>query len=269
MTLLPTARCRAPSRHTAGHGTTEGTSGTADRLRVPADRPDADPRAERRRDGLADHDGARSPPAEVVRLDWAIPCRYAEATWDGTATLVGAGADSIFTSSLPREAMVFLMLRFAGTEDEFEAETRFEVRVVDPASREQPVAAAALPDARPPLRLPGAEIGMLVAPQIGWNASDSEIVRAIAARTASRSSSPRTRLVTSSRPRRCATVDSRSLATDPPSRRASALATRSLSLGCGIGDRARAGRGFVLCDKSVTGFRARPARRERRGILPA
>jgi hypothetical protein len=107
-----------------------------------------------------------------VRLDWAIPCRYAEATWDGTATLVGAGADSVFTSSLPLEAMVFLMLRFTGAEDEFETETRFEVRVIDPASREQPVASAALFGARPPLRLPGAEIAMLVAPQIGWDATE-------------------------------------------------------------------------------------------------
>jgi hypothetical protein len=107
-----------------------------------------------------------------VRLDWAIPCRYAEATWDGTATLVGAGVDSIWASSLPRQATVFLMLRFAGAEDEFEDETSFEVRVVDPAAREQLAAAASLPHATLPLRLPGIEIGVLVTREIDWDATE-------------------------------------------------------------------------------------------------
>jgi hypothetical protein len=107
-----------------------------------------------------------------VRLDWAIPCRYAEATWEGTATLVGAGVDSIWTSSLPWRAMLFLVLRFAGAEDELEEETSFEVRVVDPAAREQLAATAFLPRASLPLRLPGSEIGILVAREIGWDATE-------------------------------------------------------------------------------------------------
>jgi hypothetical protein len=68
--------------------------------------------------------------------------------------------------------MVFLVLRFAGAEDELEDEMSFEVRVVDPAAREQLAAAASLPRARLPLRLPGAEIGIFVTRAISWDATE-------------------------------------------------------------------------------------------------
>jgi hypothetical protein len=72
-----------------------------------------------------------------LRVDWAIPCRYAETAEDGTATLVGAGIDSMWAASLPHRAAVVLMLRFVGPEDEFEegAAWRFASSTRDRARR--------------------------------------------------------------------------------------------------------------------------------------
>jgi hypothetical protein len=107
-----------------------------------------------------------------VRVDWAIPCRYAEVARDGTATLVGAGIDSMWVPSLPHEMSLFLVLRFVGAEDEFEAGTWFEVRLVDPKLRETQVATRAVAAAKPPLKFPGLEMGAPFASLIDWEASD-------------------------------------------------------------------------------------------------
>jgi hypothetical protein len=107
-----------------------------------------------------------------VRVDWAIPCRYAEKARDGTATLVGAGIDSIWAPSLPHRTALVLMLRFVGPEDEFEEGAPLEVRLVDPRFRETPVLASAVAAAPPPLKLPGAEMAASFTSSVGWNASD-------------------------------------------------------------------------------------------------
>ena len=107
-----------------------------------------------------------------MRVDWAIPCRYAEAAEDGTATLVGAGIDSMWLASLPHRAAIVLMLRFVGAEDEFEVGKPLEVRLVDPQSRETPVLARAVAASPPPLKIAGAEMAASFVSSIGWDASD-------------------------------------------------------------------------------------------------
>ena len=107
-----------------------------------------------------------------MRVDWAIPCRYAEVARDGTATLVGGGIDSMWAVTLPHRATVVLLLRLVGPEDEFEEGAPLEVRLVDPWSRATPVLARSVAAAPPPLKLPGTEMAASYTSSIGWEASD-------------------------------------------------------------------------------------------------
>ena len=48
-----------------------------------------------------------------LRVDWLIPCRYAEAV-DGLATMIGAGANVVVMPELPNAAAVHVVGRIAG-----------------------------------------------------------------------------------------------------------------------------------------------------------
>jgi hypothetical protein len=111
----------------------------------------------------------------ALRVDWAVPCRYAEASTDGTATIVGAGIDSFWPGEVPSDIGLFLMIRIVGPQDEFEEEHRLEVRLVTPESDEQQILEArfqAPPGTRNPLAVPGMETGMLVPAGIAFRAED-------------------------------------------------------------------------------------------------
>ena len=102
-----------------------------------------------------------------------MPCRYAETPGDGTALMVGAGIDSLWIADLPQPAAIFLMLRLAGAEDEFQEKTKLEVRVVDPERDEtQALDLGFSTQELSPLRWPGAEVGMLFPTVIQWEASN-------------------------------------------------------------------------------------------------
>jgi hypothetical protein len=107
-----------------------------------------------------------------LRVDWAVPCRYAEAPGDGTANMLGAGIDTLWLPELPVAVAIFLMLRLAGPEDEFREETQLEVRVVDPEREEtQALSLGFSTEEMPPLKVPGIEAGALVPAVIQWEAS--------------------------------------------------------------------------------------------------
>jgi hypothetical protein len=108
-----------------------------------------------------------------MRIDWALPCRYAETREDGTATLVGATLDSIWLPDLPGEVDVHLVVRVAAPPDEFEEPHRLEVRVVTPdRSEQQGLQVEFGPLDRPALLHPGMEGGLTVVTQLGWQAEE-------------------------------------------------------------------------------------------------
>jgi hypothetical protein len=102
-----------------------------------------------------------------------VPCRYAEVSADGTASLLGGGIDSVWPPELPATVALFLMLRLAGAEDEFQEETELEVRVVDPARDETQALALSLSQQEvSPLKVPGMEAGALFPAVIHREAGD-------------------------------------------------------------------------------------------------
>lgn len=55
-----------------------------------------------------------------MRVDWLIPCRYAEPQGDGTMSIIGAGVDQFWLdeTKLPAQIGLFLALRIVGTEED-------------------------------------------------------------------------------------------------------------------------------------------------------
>jgi hypothetical protein len=67
----------------------------------------------------------------MARVDWAIPCRYAEEN-GGLATIVGAGIDRLYVSELPGEVGVLIALRIVLREDELGHEHEIAFTLYDP-----------------------------------------------------------------------------------------------------------------------------------------
>lgn len=107
-----------------------------------------------------------------MEVAWALPCRFAEATPDGTATIVGAGIDSVWTPEVPADVGVFLIMRIAGPSYEFEEAHTLAVKLIDPERDEQEVLTAGFGPVHelPPQHHPGLDTGILVPAAIGWPA---------------------------------------------------------------------------------------------------
>lgn len=103
---------------------------------------------------------------------WALPCRFAEATPDGTATIVGAGIDSVWIEETPSDVGVFLMMRISGPVYEFEEAHTMSVKLIDPEREEQEMLTAAFGpmDELPPQHHPALDPGILIPAAIGWQA---------------------------------------------------------------------------------------------------
>lgn len=111
----------------------------------------------------------------ALRLDWAVPARYAEASVDGTATIIGGGIDSFWPPDVPADVGLFVMLRIVGPPDEFGEEHRLEIRVVDPKREEQQILEAGFqspPGAENPLAIPGMEGATLIPAGVAFRAED-------------------------------------------------------------------------------------------------
>jgi hypothetical protein len=63
-----------------------------------------------------------------VRVDWAIPCRYAE-VHDNLATIVGGGIDHTLVPVLPAPVQVVLAIRLVFLPDEDELTSAHKLRV--------------------------------------------------------------------------------------------------------------------------------------------
>ncbi len=106
-----------------------------------------------------------------MRVDWAVLCRYAEVSNDGTASLLGAALDSLWLPELPAQVGIFLMMRITGVQDEFEEGGEFEIRLVSPDREETTILQAGfkLEDFGPLFRR-GMQPGLLVAAVMNWEA---------------------------------------------------------------------------------------------------
>jgi hypothetical protein len=109
-----------------------------------------------------------------LEVAWALPCRFAEAQPDGTATIIGGGIDSVFVPETPTDVGVFLMMRIVGPQYEFEEQHTVAVRLIDPAREEAEVLSAGFGPIEnpPPLLHPGMDGGLLIPAAIGWQADD-------------------------------------------------------------------------------------------------
>jgi hypothetical protein len=102
--------------------------------------------------------GARSR-RRVARVDWAIPCRYAEEN-GGLGTIVGAGIDTILVSNLPANIGLLIALRIVLGEGELEAPHELTFTLRDPSMNEVATVSAQLEGFQPnPEREPGWEVG--------------------------------------------------------------------------------------------------------------
>jgi len=72
-----------------------------------------------------------------VRVDWAIPCRYAEVHPQSGATIIGAGADLIIAPQIPTPVQVLFVVRFVGAPEEVKGDAHpVTCRVLDPDGSE-------------------------------------------------------------------------------------------------------------------------------------
>jgi Family of unknown function (DUF6941) len=110
-----------------------------------------------------------------VRLDWVIPCRYAELAGDGTMSVLGAGLDTFWVpeEQLPAPLGIFIATRVAGGEDEWLTPHAFAVRLVSPDLAQEDLLEIELGmDEMPPLKQPGHEAGTLLPLLMQWEAND-------------------------------------------------------------------------------------------------
>jgi hypothetical protein len=109
-----------------------------------------------------------------VRVDWVVPCRYAETPGDGTATILGGGTDTFWVAELPAEIAIFLAMRVAGTEDEWRDETHsLSIKLVRPDLAEEVTLSGDLRiEQFSPLKQPGWEAGMLIPALQRWIARE-------------------------------------------------------------------------------------------------
>ena len=66
-----------------------------------------------------------------MRVDWAIPCRYAEIN-GGLATIVGAQVDAARVAQFPARVGTWLAMRFVFGDDEASTTHEVLLRMLDP-----------------------------------------------------------------------------------------------------------------------------------------
>lgn len=73
-----------------------------------------------------------------MRVDWAIPCRYAEVQPQGGMTIVGAGADLSVIPSAPAAVPILFAVRFVGDPEELDGQTPHPIRcrIFNPAGEQ-------------------------------------------------------------------------------------------------------------------------------------
>ncbi|MGN6371525.1 MAG: hypothetical protein ACTHM1_00820 [Solirubrobacteraceae bacterium] len=69
-----------------------------------------------------------------MKVDWAIPCRFAE-VHQGGATIVGAGCDVVPVQGTPTPIQVLFAVRYVGAPDELDGATEHAIgcRIFNPA----------------------------------------------------------------------------------------------------------------------------------------
>ena len=105
-----------------------------------------------------------------MRVDWAIPCRYAEVN-GSLATIVGAQVDAVRVAQFPARVGTWLALRLVFGDDETSAEHEVSLRILDPQLGESAVTNTTLTLGPPnPEKAPGWEGSHLMATFVQFDA---------------------------------------------------------------------------------------------------
>jgi hypothetical protein len=108
-----------------------------------------------------------------VRVDWAIPCRYAEVN-GGLATIVGAQVDAARVTQFPARVGTWLAFRFVFSDDELAAPHEILLRILDAQMSEIDVNRTELTLGPPnPQKAPGWEGSHLMATFVQFDAGSS------------------------------------------------------------------------------------------------
>ena len=110
-------------------------------------------------------------PCGRVRVDWAIPCRYAEIN-GGLATIVGAQVDAARVAQFPARVGTWLAMRFVFGDEEAATTHEVVLRMLDPQLDEIDENRTELTLGPPnPLKAPGWEGSHLMATFVQFDAS--------------------------------------------------------------------------------------------------
>ena len=97
-----------------------------------------------------------------MRIDWVIPCRYAEAGPNG-ATIVGGGIDLLQVPQFPTTISLMIAARFVGAESEMTHEHVLSMTLRDDQLGEMGTGEVSFTPGLNPLRAEGWEQGHFIA----------------------------------------------------------------------------------------------------------
>jgi hypothetical protein len=107
-----------------------------------------------------------------VRIDWAIPCRYAEVN-GSLATIIGAQVDAARVPSFPARVNTWLALRLVFSDEELAESHEVLLRILDPQLSEVDESVAELRLGPPnPQKAPGWEGSHLMATFVQFDADE-------------------------------------------------------------------------------------------------
>jgi hypothetical protein len=107
-----------------------------------------------------------------VRVDWAIPCRYAEIN-AGLATVVGAQVDAVRVVQFPARVGTWLAIRFVFGDGEASTDHEVVLRILDPDLGEIGETRTSLTLGPPnPEKVPGWEGSHVMATFVQFDARD-------------------------------------------------------------------------------------------------
>ena len=108
--------------------------------------------------------------SEAMRVDWAIPCRYAEIN-GGLATIVGAQVDAVRVSEFPARVGTWLAMRLVFGDEETSAGHEVRLKILDPQLGESGETQTSLTLGPPnPQKAPGWEGSHLMATFVQFDA---------------------------------------------------------------------------------------------------
>ena len=97
-----------------------------------------------------------------MNVDWLMACRFAEATSDGSANLIGACIDTFWVNEFPAQPSFFIAMRVVAADEELEQTHKLGIKLSNPTGTEMGEMAIDFPlPARSPISIPELEVGTI------------------------------------------------------------------------------------------------------------